>query len=255
MTEEEELQLALAASLEPFDATFQNRQGLGPDSHSLNSSEGAILSSNDEEDGDSSVDMGDDDDDDVAIVPTAPLKDLAQVAEEAAASLPPEPAVGTPGACRLAVRLPDGTRPARRFMETEPLRTIHTWCLSLCQEAAGGRPFGLALVQGFGKLLPHAIWNLPCDMGFPRHTCLGCGGASPMRLGGKVIGGGQGYDNRLKFPMGGPNSSAGIGTVRTENGGFCTGAPLTLAGNVRVCQVASARFHWGCFRSVVARNH
>jgi hypothetical protein len=65
-----------------------------------------------------------------------------EVAAEAAAQLPPEPPTGE-GATRLAVRLPDGKRMQRRFLRSDPLQVVHTWCISECLEAAGGRAFQL----------------------------------------------------------------------------------------------------------------
>ena len=45
--------------------------------------------------------------------------------QEKEASLPSEPDAGERGGVTLcAVRLPDGTRPARRFRQTDPLRLL-----------------------------------------------------------------------------------------------------------------------------------
>lgn len=66
----------------------------------------------------------------------------AHVAAEAAARLPQESA-GSEG-CRIAVRLPGGGREQRRFPRSAPVAAVRDWCLTLCEEAAGGRPFSLS---------------------------------------------------------------------------------------------------------------
>lgn len=68
-----------------------------------------------------------------------------QVAADALARLPPEPAAGAPGGCRVAVRLPDGARVARLFDGArDTIAALRDLCLAHCPEAAGGRPFALS---------------------------------------------------------------------------------------------------------------
>eukprot|EP00887_Chlorella_sp_A99_P008221 scaffold12.g8221.t1 len=74
--------------------------------------------------------------------PAPPAPPAAEVAAEAAARLPAEPAA--PDGCRVAVRLPDGRRPQRRFPRAAPVSALYDYCLTLSEEAAGGRPFTLA---------------------------------------------------------------------------------------------------------------
>jgi hypothetical protein len=86
------------------------------------------------------------------MVPTKPLMTLAnptdpktprarshQVATEAAARVPPEPADGEPGAIRVALRLPGGSRLMRRFRGSDPVRCLHDYALAHVPEAAAGR--------------------------------------------------------------------------------------------------------------------
>ncbi len=111
-----------------------------------------------------------------ALAPAGPSAE--EVAAEAAARLPEEPAA--PDGCRIgtfirrplfsrvsvekplsnfiensftashyffplslfaAVRFPDGSRGQRRFPRDVPLSAVHDWCLTQSPEAAGGRPF------------------------------------------------------------------------------------------------------------------
>lgn len=71
-----------------------------------------------------------------------------QVAAEAMARLPPEPAPGSGGAstgCRVAVRMPDGSRAARLFDGSrDTVAALRDLCLAHCAEAAGGRAFALS---------------------------------------------------------------------------------------------------------------
>jgi hypothetical protein len=68
---------------------------------------------------------------------------LLQVQAEAEAALPPEPAEGEAGACRVALRLPDGSRLQRRFLASAPVAQLFSFCLARLPEAAAGRAFAL----------------------------------------------------------------------------------------------------------------
>ena len=57
-------------------------------------------------------------------------------------SAPPPGAPSPPP--HAAVRLPDGRRSQRRFPRAAPLDAIFDFCLTLSEEAAGGRAFTLA---------------------------------------------------------------------------------------------------------------
>lgn len=78
------------------------------------------------------------------------MQDPEAAAKEAAASLPPEPAMG---GCSIAVRFPDGLRRQRRFPGDAPLATVAAFCVASNEEAAGGRPF--ALSESFPGDLAH----------------------------------------------------------------------------------------------------
>lgn len=65
----------------------------------------------------------------------------------AAAALPVE----TAGGCRMALRLPDGSRAVRFFATDTPLAVLHTWAAASVSDAALGRPFVLA-TPGTGLL-------------------------------------------------------------------------------------------------------
>jgi len=56
-------------------------------------------------------------------------------------ALGPEPEQGAPGSCRVALRLPDGSRDQRRFLTSAPLSDVHDFCLTKVPEALAGRPF------------------------------------------------------------------------------------------------------------------
>ena len=64
-------------------------------------------------------------------------------AAQAEAALPAEPPADDPTGCSVAVRLPDGSRLARRFPRSAPLAALYDFCVSRCGEAATGRPFSL----------------------------------------------------------------------------------------------------------------
>lgn len=74
--------------------------------------------------------------------PAPPGKSPAQAREEAAARLPAEPEEG-PASCRVAVRLPDGSRKQRRFLKEDAVQALMDFCVTEVEEAAGGRLFKL----------------------------------------------------------------------------------------------------------------
>ena len=69
-----------------------------------------------------------------------------QAREEASASLPQEPEEG-PSSCRVAVRLPDGSRKQRRFGKADTVQALMAFCVLEVQswleggawEGGGGR--------------------------------------------------------------------------------------------------------------------
>lgn len=56
---------------------------------------------------------------------------IAARRQHKAASLPPEPAAGTPGIATIRVRLPDGLNHQRRFEPAATIRTLYDWVDSL----------------------------------------------------------------------------------------------------------------------------
>ncbi|KAL3679998.1 hypothetical protein R1sor_022954 [Riccia sorocarpa] len=58
-------------------------------------------------------------------------------------TLPEEPPADKE-ACRVAVRLPDGRRAQRRFLRTDPIQNLWSFCCSQVPEAAQGRSFRLS---------------------------------------------------------------------------------------------------------------
>ena len=67
-------------------------------------------------------------------------EDAVSAQARALASLPDEP-TAQETSCRVAVRLPDGTRAQRKFAADSPVRTLRAWCASLSLDAATGRAF------------------------------------------------------------------------------------------------------------------
>ncbi|KAL2613100.1 hypothetical protein R1flu_024792 [Riccia fluitans] len=59
-------------------------------------------------------------------------------------TLSEEPAASDKEACRVAVRLPDGRRAQRRFLRTDPIQNLWSFCCSQVPEAAQGRSFRLS---------------------------------------------------------------------------------------------------------------
>ena len=81
-----------------------------------------------------------------------------QVQEEAAARLPPEPTDGN--SCRVAVRLPDGSRVQRSFSRSDPVQVLHDFCITNSAEAAGGRRFQLGVPGPGGVALTDTAQTL-----------------------------------------------------------------------------------------------
>jgi UBX domain-containing protein 7 len=74
----------------------------------------------------------------------------AQAQEEARSALPPENESST---CRVAIRLPEGTRIQRKFSKDCPVSMLGTWCVSESLDAAAGKEFFLAhTVPGTQKI-------------------------------------------------------------------------------------------------------
>ncbi len=107
---------------------------------------------------------------------TAQAVDVAAIRREAASQLPGEPE-NEEKPCRLALRLPDGTRAQRKFPPSTPLHVIKTWCTSLSDEAAGGRLFTVA------ESIPGAT---PIDLDAPGQT-IGEAGIAGVMLGMKWL--------------------------------------------------------------------
>eukprot|EP00897_Mesotaenium_endlicherianum_P006477 jgi/Mesen1/5858/ME000298S05123 len=66
-------------------------------------------------------------------------------AASAIVPLPEEPEASNPLACRVAVRFPDGRRGQRRFLQSDPVKFLQSYCCAQVPEAEGGaRSFRLA---------------------------------------------------------------------------------------------------------------
>lgn len=72
-----------------------------------------------------------------------PVQEAAALQKAAAARLPPEEEATGPGACRVAVRLPDGSRLQRRFLQSATVASVADLCLASSVDAAGGKRFVL----------------------------------------------------------------------------------------------------------------
>ncbi|KAF6256723.1 hypothetical protein COO60DRAFT_1702203 [Scenedesmus sp. NREL 46B-D3] len=70
--------------------------------------------------------------------------DVAAVQAAAAARLPLEPAEGAAGSCRVAFRLPDGSRVQRRFSTTDTVAALQDYVVSVSAHAAGMASFKLS---------------------------------------------------------------------------------------------------------------
>ncbi|GJP31352.1 hypothetical protein CLOM_g11994 [Closterium sp. NIES-68] len=120
--EEEQLRLALAASLEGHSEGQKGEAGREEQGGGVGAGRDDALHEAEEQQG-------------------------AQAGGAAAAEVevPEEPAVGTPASCRIAIRCPDGARLQRRFLSLHPLEVLRAWCRQQLPEAAAGRPFRLSL--------------------------------------------------------------------------------------------------------------
>ncbi|KAG2448168.1 hypothetical protein HYH02_006753 [Chlamydomonas schloesseri] len=146
MTEDEELAMAIAMSMERGGG-----DGAGP------SGGDAAGGARGGDGGHGDDDDDDDDMDEAAIWAQIQAKEAAEaeaaaaaeaaskrkspeeVAAEALARVPEEPAEGDPQALRVALRLPDGSRVMRRFRKSEAVRCLYDLALAKVQEAAAGR--------------------------------------------------------------------------------------------------------------------
>lgn len=72
---------------------------------------------------------------------------IAARRQQKAASLPPEPAVGTPGVAAIRVRLPDGQNHQRRFQPDASVQLLYDWVDSL----EGFDKLSYSLVSAFPK--------------------------------------------------------------------------------------------------------
>lgn len=72
------------------------------------------------------------------------LQSATEVMKKAADQLPPEPGVGDPAGCNMAVRFPDGQRRQRRFPRSARIAAVRAFCLAHSEDAAAGRAFTLA---------------------------------------------------------------------------------------------------------------
>ena len=66
-----------------------------------------------------------------------------EVMNEARSSLPAESECTGPQACRIRIRLPDGSHIMRPFLKNAPLAQLHAFVLASSLDAASGRSFNL----------------------------------------------------------------------------------------------------------------
>lgn len=66
-------------------------------------------------------------------------EDLKQLLSSKQARLPPEPAASTAGSLQVVVRLPTGSRKARRFLPSDPLQAVFDYIDVECAAAADGQ--------------------------------------------------------------------------------------------------------------------
>ncbi|KAH7444291.1 hypothetical protein KP509_02G072100 [Ceratopteris richardii] len=78
--------------------------------------------------------------------------------------LPEEPAYTDATVCRIAVRFPDGSRGQRKFLRTDPIQVLWSFCLSKVGEASNGKSFRLteSIPGVVGKVLD---FNLQSSIG------------------------------------------------------------------------------------------
>jgi hypothetical protein len=135
MNEEEELQTALAASLEA--ASGEQHLDKKVASSPL---EDAEISMEEEEEEEKEEEEEEEEEQGLSV---------EEVMMEAAARLPSEEDSANNDddnntSVRVAIRFPDGSRQQRRFPSTAALQALVDFCLSKNEEAARGRAFGLA---------------------------------------------------------------------------------------------------------------
>lgn len=79
--------------------------------------------------------------------------------EEVVLILPVEPAMGAEGVCRIAIRCPDGRRLQRRFLRTDPIQHVVAFCRGELPEASKERKKFRLAVSGPG--------SVPLDLSSP----------------------------------------------------------------------------------------
>ncbi|KAG0587488.1 hypothetical protein KC19_2G168000 [Ceratodon purpureus] len=86
---------------------------------------------------------------------------IPDVAEEAVKpisypALPEEPENKSPGACRVGIRFPDGSRSNRRFLMSDSVKLLWSFCSTQVKEAEGGRKFHLnQIIPGANRTLEY----------------------------------------------------------------------------------------------------
>uniref|UniRef100_A0A7I4AU19 UBX domain-containing protein n=1 Tax=Physcomitrium patens TaxID=3218 RepID=A0A7I4AU19_PHYPA len=72
-------------------------------------------------------------------------------------SLSEEPENKAPGTCRVGVRFPDGSRSNRRFLMSDSVKQLWSFCSSKVKEAEDGRPFHLnQMIPGANRTLVYS---------------------------------------------------------------------------------------------------
>ncbi|GLC38061.1 hypothetical protein PLESTM_000679800 [Pleodorina starrii] len=154
LTEDEELALAIAMSMERGGEGGADAAGASP-----------MDQGGDEEGGDAGLE----DLDEAAIWEQIQAAERAQgakaeasgqkgkspeeLAAEALARVPAEPPEGDPEAVRVALRMPDGTRVTRRFRSSEPVRVLFDFGVAHVPEAAAGRSLVISHAMPGGQAL------------------------------------------------------------------------------------------------------
>ncbi|GLI69181.1 hypothetical protein VaNZ11_013750 [Volvox africanus] len=80
-------------------------------------------------------------------------KSPEEVASQALARVPAEPSEGDPEAVRVALRMPDGTRVTRRFRRVDPVQVLFDFGLAHVPEAAAGRSLVISHAAPGGQVL------------------------------------------------------------------------------------------------------